>query len=74
MDFNASPRASVGAEYELLLLDAGTLDLADRIDDLLQACLDRRHVTAEYFQPTVEIVSQVCPNIPSLEQLSLIHI
>lgn len=68
MDFNASPRASVGAEYELLLLDAGTLDLADRIDDLLQACLDRRHVTAEYFQPTVEIVSQVCPNIPSLEQ------
>lgn len=67
MHFNASPRATVGAEYELQLLDEQTLDLADRIDDLLQACTDRRHVTAEYFQPTVEIVSQVCPDIATLE-------
>ena len=59
---------TLGAEYELQLIDARSLDLADEIDRLLAACPDRRYVTEEYFKPTVEIVSRICRDAAELER------
>ena len=59
---------TVGAEYELQLVDDASLDLADEVDELLAACADRTHLVAEYFKPTVEIVSRVCSDAAELQR------
>lgn len=67
MRFNASA-PTIGAEYELQILNADTLDLADEVEALMRASADRAHLTKEYFQPTIEIVSRVCQDVPELER------
>ena len=76
MEFKPSAR-TVGAEYELQLLDARTLDLADAVESLLAGCPDPRHVTCEYFQPTVEIAvlltARDLPGLPDARWIGTAH-
>lgn len=67
MEFNGSPRNSIGVEYELQLLDGKTLDLVDGILPLLELTKDDPHIQAEYNQSTVEIVSEVAHDVHALE-------
>lgn len=67
MEFNGSPRNSIGVEYELQLLDGETLDLADGILPLLAIAGEAPHIQAEYNQSTVEIVSEVAEDVHALE-------
>jgi glutamate---cysteine ligase / carboxylate-amine ligase len=65
--FRASDGATVGAELELQLLDAKSLELADGILPLLTLWPQSEHVKPEMVQNTVELVSPVCASIDELE-------
>lgn len=60
MEFNACKGFTVGAEWELQLLDCETLDLAPRIDTLLGIFQDSSYVKPEFFQSCVELNTPVC--------------
>jgi glutamate---cysteine ligase / carboxylate-amine ligase len=67
MEFTPSDPRSIGVELELQLLDAESLDLADRIMPLLELFPDEPHVKPEFIQNTVEITSSVHHDLASLE-------
>jgi len=59
---------TVGMEVELQLLDATTLDLADRILPMMEAVTDVAHVKPEFVQDTVEVVTDPQPDVAALER------
>ena len=68
--FNASPRASVGIEVELELVDENTRELTARGSELL-AVLGRGHPDGahprakhELLESTIEIITGVCADVP----------
>jgi carboxylate-amine ligase len=62
MEFNASPRPTVGIEWELQLLDPVTLDLAPGIMPLMEFFPNAEFVKPEYIQSCVELNSCVAEN------------
>lgn len=66
-EFKPSSSTTLGAELELQLLDAQTLDLVDGIIPLLTLWPDSEYVKPEVVQNTVEVISPVCTSVDELE-------
>ncbi len=62
MRFSPSPRHTVGVEWELQLLDPGTLDLVDGIIPLLEFFPGNEFVKPEFIQSCVELTSEISEN------------
>lgn len=62
MEFSASPKPTVGVEWELQLLDPVTLDLSNGIMPLMEFFPDAAFVKPEYIQSCVEINSCIAEN------------
>jgi carboxylate-amine ligase len=64
--FNASPRTSLGVEWELQLVDPATRELASAASDVLHDLAgDGEHPKAkhELFESTIEIITGVCMTV-----------
>ena len=62
MRFEASPKPTIGIEWELQLLDPVTLDLVDGIMPLMEFFPQAEFVKPEYIQSCVELNTGVCAN------------
>ena len=68
MEFNASPRPTLGVEWEMVLVDRSSRDLASRASEVLDA-VDREdsptgpRITKELLRNTLEIVTGVCDTV-----------
>ena len=62
MQFNPSPRHTVGVEWELQLIDPETLDLYDGIMPLMEFFPATDFVKPEYIQSCVELTSRISEN------------
>lgn len=62
MQFEPSPKHTVGVEWELQLLDPESLDLIDGIIPLMEFFPDATYVKPEFIQSCVEITSSICEN------------
>ena len=67
IDFHASPEPTLGVEWELALVDAGTRDLVNRAPELIEAAAPRLEVPErlhrELLANTVEVVTGVCHTV-----------
>lgn len=61
MKFSTCPEPTIGVEWELQLLNAESLDLADGIMPLMEFYPDSPFVKPEYIQSCVELNSKPCP-------------
>jgi glutamate---cysteine ligase / carboxylate-amine ligase len=59
------PRYSVGIEEELMILDAGSLDLASAIDQIIGEQPPRGEVKPELLESVLEIATAPCPDVAS---------
>lgn len=59
MEFSSCESYTVGAEWELQLLDIDSLDLVPGIDSILHAFAQDEHVKPEFFQSCVELNSPI---------------
>jgi carboxylate-amine ligase len=59
MEFSSCDSYTVGAEWELQLLDIDSLDLVPGIGSILQAFAQDEHVKPEFFQSCVELNSPI---------------
>ncbi len=57
------PRYTVGIEEELMILDAGTLDLANEIDSILGEDPPSGRIQPELLESVLEIATSPCPGI-----------
>ena len=57
------PRYTVGIEEELMILDAGTLDLANEIDSILGEDPPSGRIQPELLESVLEIATSPCPDI-----------
>lgn len=65
--FHASPRPTLGVEWELALADPETRDLvpyAGKVIDLVHERHPEIHLEREFLQNTVELVTGVCDTVP----------
>ncbi len=62
MEFRASPKHTVGVEWELQLLDSETLDLSNGIVPLMEFFPETQFVKPEFIQSCVELNSCVADN------------
>ena len=60
MDFAASPRPTIGVEWEFALVDAQTRDLSNEAVAVMAEIGENPRVHKELLRNTVEIVSGVC--------------
>jgi carboxylate-amine ligase len=67
LDFNSSPRPTLGVEVELQLIDRETRALTQAAPKLLEVFPDSTWVKKELLQSTVEINTEVCENIGEVE-------
>ncbi len=66
IDFRASPRPTLGVEWEFALVDRGTRDLANCAEALFSAVdgqVDEGKVHQELLRNTVEVVTGVCGSV-----------
>jgi YbdK family carboxylate-amine ligase len=66
IDFNSSPRSSLGVEWELMLVDRETRELTSGATEILQELSpDAEHPTAkkELLQSTIEVITGVCGTV-----------
>jgi carboxylate-amine ligase len=66
IDFNSSPRSSLGVEWELMLVDRETRELTSGAAEILQELHpDGEHPTAkkELLQSTIEVITGVCSDV-----------
>ena len=75
IDFHASPEPTLGVEWELALVDAGTRDLVNRAPELIEAAAPRLEVPErlhrELLANTVEVVTGVCHTVgEAVEELT----
>jgi carboxylate-amine ligase len=64
--YGAGPPLTIGVEEEYMLLDARTLELAGKIDDVLAALPDApwaRRVMPELFESTAEVATGICRGV-----------
>lgn len=70
IDFHPSTGPTLGVEWELALVDAETLDLAPRAEDVLPALAETEHISPRFHREllsnTVEIVTGVCQDVPEV--------
>jgi carboxylate-amine ligase len=68
VEFNASPRPTLGVEWEMVLVDRSSRDLASRASEVMEA-VDREdsptgpRITKELLRNTLEIVTGVCDTV-----------
>jgi carboxylate-amine ligase len=68
VEFNASPRPTLGVEWEMVLVDRASRDLAPRAGEVMEA-VDRApaptgpRVTKELLRNTLEVVTGVCDTV-----------
>ncbi|MDO4929238.1 MAG: glutamate--cysteine ligase [Corynebacterium sp.] len=65
--FNASPRPTLGVEWELALADPETRDLVPYAAQVIEIVKQRHpevHLEREFLQNTVELVTGVCDTVP----------
>ncbi len=73
VEFNASPRPTLGVEWEMVLVDRRTRDLASRASEVLEA-VDREasptgpRVTKELLRNTLEAVTGVCDTVAEVTE------
>ncbi|BCX81465.1 glutamate---cysteine ligase/carboxylate-amine ligase [Methylomarinovum caldicuralii] len=67
LQFRSSRPFTIGVEWELQLLDAAGLDLADRVLPVLEAFPDSPWIKPEFIQSCVEINSRPCDDIDALQ-------
>lgn len=71
MIFHPSNQSTIGVEWEVALVDPETRELASRADEVLallqdqyprvlEAASDRAHITGEFLNNTVELVTGIC--------------
>ncbi len=65
--FQASEPFTLGVEWELQLLDAHDLNLADRVMPVLEVFPGNQWIKPEFIQSCVEINSKVCHDVIQLE-------
>lgn len=67
IDFHASPRPTLGVEWELALVERGSRDLANRAHDVLETARGRledpKVLHAELLRNTVELVSGISTSV-----------
>ncbi len=66
IDFNPSPRSSLGVEWELMLVDRETRQLTSGASEILaELSPDGEHPTAkrELLQSTIEVITGVCSTV-----------
>lgn len=66
IDFNPSPRSSLGVEWELMLVDRKTRELTSGASEILaELSPDGEHPTAkqELLQSTIEVITGVCSTV-----------
>ena len=74
IDFASSPQSTLGVEWEIALIDreSGELTqragevltiLRERRPELLEPASDRAHVTGEFLENTVEVVTGICRTV-----------
>jgi carboxylate-amine ligase len=66
IDFNSSPRSSLGVEWELMLVDRETRALTSGATEILEELHPGgEHPTAkkELLQSTIEVITGVCQNV-----------
>ena len=67
MRFRSSPD-TVGVEYELLLVDADTLELVDRALPIVERFGGDEHVKPEHIQSTIEVTTPVCERVEQVDR------
>lgn len=60
LPFNARSDHAFGVEWELQLVDTGTLDLADGIVPLMQCCPETPDIKPEFIRHSVEVSTPPC--------------
>ena len=74
IDFASSPQSTLGVEWEIALIDreSGELTqragevltiLRERRPELLEPASDRAHVTGEFLENTIEVVTGICHTV-----------
>jgi carboxylate-amine ligase len=66
IDFNSSPRSSLGVEWELMLVDRETRELTSGAAEILDELHpDGEHPTAkkELLQSTIEVITGICSDV-----------
>ena len=74
IDFATSPQSTLGVEWEIALIDreSGALTqrasevlsiLRERRPELLEPASDRAHVTGEFLENTIEVITGVCTTV-----------
>ncbi|WP_432565675.1 glutamate--cysteine ligase [Kineococcus sp. SYSU DK003] len=73
VEFNASPRPTLGVEWEMVLVDRHSRDVASRAAEVLET-VDREpsatgaRVTKELLRNTLEVVTGVCDTVPEIAE------
>lgn len=74
-NFNASPRPTLGVEWEVALADPQTRDLVPRaaeVIDLVASRYPEVHLEKEFLANTIELVTSVCETTPqAVEELGV---
>ena len=64
--FNGSPNPTLGVELELQVLDPETKNLVSGAPRIIDRAQDDAHVKPELIQSTVELNTNVCPNVAAV--------
>ena len=68
LEFVRSERElSIGVELELQVLDASTLLLTPRANDIIEYCKNKR-LEHEFFQSTLEITTSIANGVSDIEK------
>ncbi len=74
VEFQRSPRPTLGVEWEIGLIDPETRDLVPKAVEVIDMVKERHpevHLEKEFLQNTVELVTGVCDTVPqAIEELS----
>ena len=64
--FNGSPTPTIGVELELQILDPETKNLVSGAARIIERANDAEHIKPELIQSTVEVNTDVCPNVAAV--------
>jgi carboxylate-amine ligase len=64
LDFEGSPRPTLGVEWEFALIDADSRDLSNEAAEVIDHIGETPHVHKELLRNTVEIVTGICDTVP----------
>jgi len=63
IDFNGSPRPTLGVEWEFALVEAATRDLSNEAASVIADIGENPHVHKELLRNTIEVVTGVCDTV-----------